>query len=356
VTDGATLNTDFGAARGSGVEPDSRFFYKLGGRKASDLAHICGGRLDPSYADKTVETVGSLERASGAAITFCEDTKKFSAQLAQTGAGAVFLRDSADAPADASFTPIYVKDPKAAFAKAARLLIAERRLSAGPHVHPESLVGKDVIIEPGAVIGEGARIGDGSRIGANAVIHPGVTIGRNTQVGSGASVQCALIGDHVVVGPNATIGCPGFGLVTVDGESQDLPQFGRAILQDSVSLGANSCVDRGAFADTLVGEGTKIDNLVHIAHNVVIGRNVVILACSGISGSVTIGDGALLAGAVGVGDHIDIGAGAILAARSGVICDIPPGKVWAGYPARPRQQWLREAAWLSRSARRKQET
>jgi UDP-3-O-[3-hydroxymyristoyl] glucosamine N-acyltransferase len=345
----------YGAGNG-GIGPDSRFYTQRGSFTPQELADQCGGRIEQPSKAAVIDTVGSMELASASALSYCEDAKKLRTQLADTCAGVVFVRDGAELPDEVTFVPIFVKDPKAAFAVAAKRLIAERKLTAGALIHGECVLGADVVIEPGAVIGQGARVGDNSRIGASAIIHPGVMIGRNTQIGAGASVQCALIGDNVVIGPNATIGRPGFGLVTVDGVSEEMPQFGRAILQDSVSLGANSCVDRGAFGDTLIGEGSKIDNLVHIAHNVIVGRNVVIVACSGISGSVTIGDGALLAGAVGIGDHIDIGAGAILAARSGVICDIPPGEVWAGYPARPRQQWLREAAWLARSARRKRET
>ncbi|MET0545533.1 MAG: UDP-3-O-(3-hydroxymyristoyl)glucosamine N-acyltransferase [Caulobacterales bacterium] len=339
-----------------GVQPDERFFQRLtAGLNASELALLCGGTISNAAVDSFVDTVGALTTAGASALTYCEDARRHAGELADTQAAAVLVKNGASIPPGARFAAISVEEPKAAFAKLAKTLVSERALSSGPHLHSDAKIGKNVVIEPGVVIGSGVRVGDRARIGANAVLHCGVTIGQDSSIGAGASIQCALVGDQVVIGPNAIIGRPGFGLVNVDGASQEMPQFGRAIIQDRVSIGAGSCVDRGAFGDTIVGEGSKIDNLVHVAHNVVIGRNVVIIACTGISGSVTIGDGAVLAGAVGVADHINIGAGAVLAGRAGVICDIPPGEVWGGYPARPRRQWLKETAWLARAARRRSE-
>ena len=207
-----------------------------------------------------------------------------------------------------------------------------------------------VLFEPGAVIGAGARIGRGTRIGANSVIGPGVQIGRDCVIGSNVSVAFALIGDRVRLMSGARIGEAGFGAARSKTGPVAVPQLGRVILQDGVTVGANSCIDRGAYDDTIVGENTKIDNLVMVAHNCVIGRNCLLAAHTGISGSVTVGDGVIFGGKAGIGDHIHIGEGARVAAGAGVLADIPAGETWSGYPAKPLRQFLRETIWLAKQA------
>jgi UDP-3-O-[3-hydroxymyristoyl] glucosamine N-acyltransferase len=202
------------------------------------------------------------------------------------------------------------------------------------------------------VIGPGARIGADTVVGANAVIGPGVAIGRRCRIGAGAVVGFALVGDNVSIHAGAVIGEPGFGVAPAGNGVVDVPQLGRVILQDGVTVGACSCIDRGAWDDTVVGENTKIDNLVQIAHNVRIGQNCVLAAHTGISGSVIIGDGAMFGGRAGVTDHRQVGAGARIAAAAAVMRDVPAGETWAGEPARPLRSWLRESAWLSRAANR----
>ena len=209
------------------------------------------------------------------------------------------------------------------------------------------------MIEPGAVIGQGARIGRGSRIGANTVIGPGVHIGRDCDIGPGVSIRFALIGDRVKVYAGARLGEAGFGAAGGATGPVDVPQLGRVIVQDGVTVGANTCIDRGAFDDTVIGENTKIDNLVMIAHNCVIGRNCLIAGNTGLSGSVIVGDGVMFGGKAGVGDHIRIGKGARVAAGAGVLADIPEGETWSGYPAKPIRQFLRETVWVSKQAARK---
>jgi UDP-3-O-[3-hydroxymyristoyl] glucosamine N-acyltransferase len=211
-----------------------------------------------------------------------------------------------------------------------------------------------VTLAAGVVLGEDVRIGRGARIGANAVIGPGVSIGRNCVIGSNVTIGFSLIGDRVRVAAGSVIGEAGFGLAVSRTGALDIPQLGRVILQDDVSVGANCCIDRGAWEDTVIGEGTKIDNLVQVGHNVVLGRGCVLVAHTGLSGSVKAGDGVQFGGKAGLADHLNIGSGAKIAAGAGVISDVPAGETWAGYPARPIRRWLREAAWVAKQARKPQ--
>jgi UDP-3-O-[3-hydroxymyristoyl] glucosamine N-acyltransferase len=178
-----------------------------------------------------------------------------------------------------------------------------------------------------------------------------VRIGRDCSIGAHAAITHALIGDRVIVHPGCAIGQDGFGFTRGPRGAQKVPQLGRVIIQDDVEIGANTTIDRGAIRDTVIGEGTKIDNLVQIAHNVSIGRHCLLAAQVGISGSTTVEDGVIMAGQVGVADHLTIGAGAMLGAQAGLMHNVPPGERWGGTPARLGKQWLREVATLERLAR-----
>lgn len=227
------------------------------------------------------------------------------------------------------------------------LVAVEGGISAEADVHPTAEISAGVVVCAGAAIGERTRIGPGSIIG------PGVQIGRDCVLGAHLSVECALVGNSVTLASGVRIGQAGFGVVGSAEGAEDVPQFGRVILQDNVTIGANSTVDRGAFDDTIIGERTKIDNLCHIGHNVVIGRDVAIAAYGGISGSCWIGDGARLGGRAGVADHVRIGVGASLAAGAGVFRDIPDGETWGGTPAKPLREYMREIAWVGKQMRQR---
>jgi UDP-3-O-[3-hydroxymyristoyl] glucosamine N-acyltransferase len=331
--------------------PDPRFFEALGPVVLSELAAATGAELHGGVPpDTAILTVAPLGRADGGAVSFLGD-RRYLNELRATRAGACFVPSAFAGEVPPGVAALVTPEPQAAYARAAAQLFRERQLDpADPRIHPDAVVEPDVVLGHGVVVGKGVRIGSGTRIGPNTVIGPGVAIGRDCRIGANVSITHALIGDRVSLYSGAVVGEAGFGVGGGGKGVFDMPQLGRAILQDGVTLGACSCVDRGAWDDTVIGENTKIDNLVQIAHNVRLGRNCVLAAHTGISGSVTVGDGAQFGGRAGIADHVDIGAGARIAAASGVMKDVPAGETWGGAPARQLRRFMRETAWLARMA------
>lgn len=324
--------------------PDPRFFDSLPALSVAELAGRVGGEVLRG-GDRQISAVAPLGSASASDVAFLGD-RKFVAALAVTRAGCVILPASAIESAPAGAAVIVSDQPQAAWAYASLALHRPILLTSADR--DAAAEDDTVVFEPGVVVGPGARIGRGTRIGANSVIGPGVQIGRDCVIGNNVSVSFALIGDRVSLFAGVRIGEAGFGAARSKAGPVDVPQLGRVILQDGVTVGANSCIDRGAYDDTVIGENTKIDNLVMIAHNCVIGRNCLLAAFTGISGSCIVGDNVIFGGQAGVGDHIRIGAGARVAGGAGVLADIPAGETWSGYPAKPIRQSLREAVWLAK--------
>ncbi len=334
--------------------PDPRFYECQPPVALGDLAGLAGAVLtDRSAASRSVGRAAVLARANGDSVTYFFD-RRYESQLAATRALACFLSAGDAARAPPGCAALVVASPQAAWAIAADRLHRPRRHADGASaVHPLAELAEGVVLGPGVVIGQGATIESGCYISAGAVIGPGVAIGPDGYVGANASIGFALIGARARIHAGAVIGEPGFGAATGPIGLVDIPQLGRVIIHDGVTIGAGSCVDRGAWDDTVIGENTKIDNFVQIAHNVVIGRDCLLAAHTGISGSVIVGDGCMFGGRAGVSDHVTIGAGARIAAAAGVMKDVPPGESWGGSPARLLGRWMRETAWVARAARRR---
>jgi UDP-3-O-[3-hydroxymyristoyl] glucosamine N-acyltransferase len=312
-------------------------------------------------ADRRIRNIGPLDTAGPSDITFL-DNSKYLNDAATTRAGACLVGPRFAASVPAGVVVLETAYPYPAFVAVTRKLFHDMLRpsslfgtdgrAASAHMHPTARLEAGVIVEPLAVIGPRAEIGAGTLIGPGAVIGPDVHIGRDCAIGANASIIHALIGDRVVIHPGARIGQDGFGYLPGPKGHQKIPQTRRVIIQDDVEIGANAAIDRGATRDTVIGEGTKIDNLVQIGHNCSIGRHCLIVSQVGISGSVTVGDFAMLGGQVGVADHLTIGAGAMLGARAGVMSNVPAGARWVGYPAEPAIEWKRGVATVRRLVER----
>jgi UDP-3-O-[3-hydroxymyristoyl] glucosamine N-acyltransferase len=304
-------------------------------------------------ADRRIRNVAPLDTAGPSDISFL-DNSKYLGELAGTRAGACLVGPRFTGAVPRGIAALETAHPYPAFVAVTRKLfpdalrpaslLATRGRAEAAQIHPTARLEAGVTVDPFAVIGPRAEIGSGTLIGPGAVIGPDVRIGRDCAVGANASVLCALIGDRVIIHPGARIGQDGFGYLPSAKGYQKIPQTRRVIIQDDVEIGANATIDRGASRDTVVGEGTKIDNLVQIGHNTSIGRHCVIVSQTGISGSVTIGDFVTMAGQVGVADHLNIGSGAVLGAKSGVMSNVPAKARWGGFPARPAREWLKGVA------------
>ncbi len=322
---------------------------------AADIDASLGSGDDGSVI---VSSVAPLEAAPKGSLTFI-DNPKYLPALRETRAAAVICSERNAQHVPSGVVALVSANPYRAFALAAAALFPTAMrfqpvmgfgVSSRAVIHETAELEDNVTVEAGAVIGPEACVGEGSVIGPNSIIGPKVQIGRDVSVSPNSTVLNALVGDNVVLHSGVRIGSDGFGFSMGPGGHLKIPQIGRVVIQNDVEIGANSCIDRGSNRDTIVGEGTKIDDLVMVGHNVRIGRHCVIVSQTGIAGSAELGDYVVLGGRVAVNGHVKIGDGAQLAGLSGVGGDVPPGVQWGGVPARPIRHWMREVGRLRREA------
>ncbi|MBA3466722.1 MAG: UDP-3-O-(3-hydroxymyristoyl)glucosamine N-acyltransferase [Gemmatimonadaceae bacterium] len=317
------------------------------------IAALVSGEL-VGDGSAVVTGVAPLDRAGPLDLSILAGAR-YTPMLAETKAAVVLIDPEFREAVGAPRARIFVKQP------------LEKLLAVLPRLYPETLPAPGVAAT--ARIGTGAKLGDGVSLGEYAVVGPGVrlgtgvVIGAHTVVGDGAQIgdgsrlwpsvviyPGAVLGARVNVHAGARIGSDGFGYVFKDGAHTKIPHVGRCIIGDDVEIGANATIDRGSIDDTVIGAGTKIDNLVHVAHNVRIGTRCLLMAQVGVAGSAIIGDNCVIAGQAGISGHLTIGAGARIAAQAGVFGDIPAGETWSGYPARPHRESLRASGALFKLA------
>ena len=334
---------------------DPRFYDNRGPFR---LAELCGEATlgVPANTDggAWVFDVAGLEQAGPPHLSFYDRRRDKESFLATKAGWCVAGRRARDeVPPDTVLLPC--TEVGRVFAGIARRFYPEHEFDIQAQetpIHPSARLGDGIVLGPGVIIGPDAEIGEGTRIGAYGVIGRGVTIGRRAQIGSHVGIGFAHLGDDVLIQPGVKIGSSGFGFFSGPDGHLKIPQLGRVIIQDRVELGSNATVDRGTLGDTVLGEGTKIDNLVQIGHNSQTGRHCVIAGQAGLSGSVVLGDFVIVGGKTGVSDHVSVGDHARFAGLSGVARDMEGGRDYGGIPARPIREWHKETALVAKLARK----
>jgi UDP-3-O-[3-hydroxymyristoyl] glucosamine N-acyltransferase len=333
---------------------DPRFFNRAGPFTLNEVVHVSGAQcsLDPrAQEDIVLEDVAPLQQADARHISFLDNVRYKDAFLA-TQARACFVRPELAHTAPANTIALVSQNPYKAYALTAQAFYPSPPPQASHHptaiIDPTAHIGQGCEIGPGAVIGAGARIGASCKIGAYCCIGQSVEIGPSCEIGAHVTISHAIIGAFVRIYAGARIGQDGFGFAIDRAGFVKVPQLGRVIIGGHVEIGANTTIDRGAGPDTEIGDGTWIDNLVQIGHNVKIGRGCVLVAQSGVSGSTQIGDFVMMGGQAGIAGHLKIETGAKIAAQSGVMRDIPAGQDVMGTPAQPIKSYLRQVAFLAR--------
>ena len=334
---------------------DSRFHPCAGPQTLAAIAAAAGGRAENGDPGRRFDGVASLAEAGPDQVSFLGERRYLDA-LRATGAGAVIVQPALAKAVPAGAVPILTDAPQLGFARVAALFHPPR--PPRPGVHPTAVVGEGATVGEGTEIGAYAVIGKGARIGRDCIVHPHAAVGPGVEVGDGcrlhphSSVSHALLGRGVVLHPGARVGQEGFGFAaTAEGRFETMPQLGRVVLGDGVEIGANACVDRGTQGDTVLGPGTRLDNLVQVGHNVRTGRGCILVAQVGVSGSTVLGDFVTVAAQAGLTGHLRIGSKARVGAQSGVMNDVPAGTDVLGSPAWPVRQTWRAIAHLRRIGR-----
>jgi UDP-3-O-[3-hydroxymyristoyl] glucosamine N-acyltransferase len=337
----------------SGSAGDPSFFRRAGPFALAAVADAAGGEAPPRRI--MLHRVAPLAAAGQDEVSFCVNSKKHLPALAATRASAVIVHPDMAGNVPDTAVAILADEPMVAWARVAALFHPEA--PAAPGIHPSAVIAASARIDPTtevgplAVIGENAVIGARGRIGPLAVIGDGVRIGRDARIGPHASVTHALLGDRVYVYPGVRIGQEGFGFAITPDGFVSVPQLGRVVIGNDVEVGANTTIDRGTLEDTVIGDGTRIDNLVQVAHNVRVGRACVLVAQVGIAGSTVLEDFVLVGGQAAIAGHLRIGSGSKIAGAAGVMADLPPRSQVAGMPAQPAKAFFKEVATIRRWVR-----
>lgn len=338
--------------------PDPRFFTSSGPIALKLLADRAGAQLnDVRHAETCVHTVAPLQAPEPGALSFCDHRRYLDALTAWPATSAILVTAEVAAIAKTDAALLIAPAPTVAFARMARQFFPEP--APPPGIAPSAVVAPDALIHPSVSIAAQVSVGQGVKIGPRTLIRPGVVIGDGVEIGADCDIGALVslhycqVGDRVKMLAGARIGEPGFGFVTTATGVVKVPQLGLVEIGDDVEIGANACIDRATLTRTVIGQGTMIDNLVHIAHNVQIGKGCIITAQVGISGSTVLEDYVVLGGQVGIADHIRVGRGTRIASRTGLFRDAPAGSSLGGFPAVPIREWHRQSAFLLKVGQKK---
>jgi UDP-3-O-[3-hydroxymyristoyl] glucosamine N-acyltransferase len=336
--------------------PDLNFFNVIAPLSLEEIARLAGCTINRAGNAEKIKGVAPIDSAAADELTFLSNPK-YADSLAASGAGACILSEDNIAKAPENMALLVSKNPYASYAKIATVFYPDDKksgqISPQAFIDSSAKIGENCTIEPGAYIAANVVIGNNSYIASGAYINKAVQIGQNSSISHNVTLSHTIIGNNVLLHPGVRIGQDGFGFATENGVHIKVPQLGRVIVEDHVEIGANTCIDRGAGPDTIIGQGTKIDNLVQIGHNVKTGRGCVIVSQVGISGSTKLGDYVVLGGQVGVAGHLEIGSMANVAAQSGIAQSIKPKEIVGGSPAVPIMQWHRQSIALKNLVKKK---